>query len=122
LGSDRGDTTDGAPYGPGGCGLSAPCVNYLVPSAFALPAVGTHGSLGKGVFRGPNLITYDGGLFKDIPLHGEHYRVQFRAEFFNLFNRVNLNDPGTTISSAGFGSIKGAGDPRIGQLALKFLF
>jgi hypothetical protein len=68
------------------------------------------------------LITYDGGLFKDIPLHGERYRVQFRAEFFNLFNRVNFSDPGTTISSAGFGSIKGANDPRIGQLALKFLF
>ncbi|HXE13524.1 MAG TPA: carboxypeptidase regulatory-like domain-containing protein [Bryobacteraceae bacterium] len=122
LGSDRGVATGTGPYGEGGCGLSAPCVNYLVPSAFALPAVGTYGTLGRGVFRGPNLITYDGGLFKDIPLHGERYRIQFRAEFFNLFNRVNFNDPGTTISSAGFGSIKGAGDPRIGQLALKFLF
>ncbi|HJY06089.1 MAG TPA: hypothetical protein VJ323_07215 [Bryobacteraceae bacterium] len=102
--------------------MSAPCVNYLEPSAFALPAAGTHGTLGKGVFRGPNLITYNGGLFKDIPVRGERYRIQFRAEFFNLLNRVNLNDPGTTIANAGFGSIKAAGDPRIGQLALKFLF
>lgn len=122
LGSDRGVAIGSDAYGPGGCGLSAPCVDYLAPSAFTLPAVGTYGTLGKGTFRGPNLITYDGGLFKDIPLHGERYRIQFRAEFFNLFNRVNYNDPGTTISSAGFGSIKGAGDPRIGQLALKFLF
>jgi hypothetical protein len=78
--------------------------------------------LGKGTFRGPDLVTYDGGLFKDIPIHGERYRVQFRAEFFNLFNRVNLKDPGTTVSNAGFGTIKSANDPRIGQLALKFLF
>lgn len=122
LGSDRGVAVSSNVFGPGGCGLSAPCVNDLEPSAFALPPTGTYGTLGKGVFRGPNLITYDGGLFKDIPVYRERYRIQFRAEFFNLFNRVNLNDPGTTIANAGFGSIKGAGDPRIGQLALKFLF
>ena len=49
-------------------------------------------------------------------------KFQFRAEYFNLFNRVNFNNPSSSLTGAGFGQIKGAGDPRIGQLALKFVF
>lgn len=138
LGYDRGVAVSNNVYGPGACGNSAPCVNYLNPAAFALPAVGTFGNLGKDALRGPNLITYDGGLFKDFPIRSERVRIQFRAEFFNLFNRVNLFNPGqsssggggftpnasqaASISGAGFGSIRGAYDPRIGQLALKVIF
>jgi hypothetical protein len=49
--------------------------------------------------------------------------LQFRAEFFNLFNTVNLNNPGTTVAtSSSFGRITGAGDPRIMQFGLKFVF
>jgi hypothetical protein len=61
------------------------------------------------------------GFFKNIPIH-ERWRLQFRGELFNIFNRVNFNDPTTSVSAAGFGSIRGAADPRIGQLALKLLF
>jgi hypothetical protein len=122
LGTDRAVVLNNTVYGAGACGKASPCVDWLNPVAFGLPAVGTFGTVGKGSVRGPNSITYDGGLFKDFPFLHEHYRFQFRAEFFNLFNRVNFNNPGVTFSSAGFGSIKGAGDPRIGQLALKFVF
>src|SRR5579885_203875 len=122
LGSDRAVALNSAIYGAGACGKAAPCVDWLNPAAFGLPPVGAFGTVGKGAVRGPNSITYDGGLFKDFPFLRERCRVQFRAEFFNLLNRVNFNNPGTTFSSAGFGSIKGAGDPRIGQLALKFVF
>ncbi|HKX33403.1 MAG TPA: TonB-dependent receptor, partial [Blastocatellia bacterium] len=65
----------------------------------------------------------------------EKYRLQFIAEFFNLFNRVNISSfngqlydvTGPTSAPVlrlrpGFGNPRGALDPRIGQLALKFLF
>jgi len=138
LGEDRGVVLSPKVYGPGACGHSAPCVNDLNPGAFALPAPGTYGNVGKDALRGPNLIEYDGGLFKEIPLHKERVQLQFRAEFFNLFNRANFFNPGqtsagfvgfvpgqtepATISGAGFGSILGSYDPRIGQLALKLRF
>jgi hypothetical protein len=120
LGRDRA-TINGDPYGSGACKNSAPCVDFLNPTSFALPAVGTFGTLGKGVFRGPGLANVDAGFFKNIPVH-EQLRFQFRAEFFNLFNRVNLNDPTNSVAAGGFGSIRGSRDPRIGQLALKLLF
>jgi hypothetical protein len=52
----------------------------------------------------------------------ELLQIQFRAEFFNFFNRANFNNPSNSVSGAGFGSIRSALDPRIGQLALKVLF
>ena len=122
LGSDRPVLLSSDVYGPGACGSSANCVNWLLPGAFGAPAAGTYGNLGKGALRGPNLIGYNGGLLKDFPLLRERLKLQFRAEFFNLFNRVNFNNPASNFSGAGFGTIKGAGDPRIGQLALKLIF
>jgi hypothetical protein len=110
----------GPAYGAGAC-KTAPCVDYLIPGSFQLPATGSYGSTGKGMLRGPNLITFDMGVFKGIPIT-ERVKLQFRAEFFNLFNRVNLGNPTSGASSGGFGSITSASDPRIGQLALKIIF
>jgi hypothetical protein len=122
IGADRADYLGGNPYGPGACGASGPCVNYLVPSAFGLPALGAFGNVGKGLLRGPDLLNWDTGLFKEFPLRGERLRMQFRAEFFNTLNRVNFNNPNVNQTAGGFGSITSAQDPRIGQLALKMLF
>jgi len=120
LGEDRG-VQIGPAFGGNACGTSAPCVNSLNPSSFQLPAVGTYGSAGKGMLRGPNLINWDMGVFKGIPIT-ERWKLQFRAEFFNTFNRVNFSNPGATVSASSFGKIMGAGSPRIGQLALKLIF
>jgi len=122
LGSDRANYVSGSPYGTGACGASGPCVGYLVPSTFAIPALGTIGNVGKGALRGPGLANWDIGIFKEFHIVKEAYRLQFRGEFFNTLNRANFNNPGVSASAGGFGSITGAGDPRIGQLALKFLF
>jgi len=122
LGSDRTVQLSSAVYGSGACGATANCVDWLVPSAFGAPAAGTYGNMGKGSLRGPNSIAYNGGLVKDFPLHNERLRFQFRAEYFNLFNRVNFNNPASSLTGAGFGQITGSGDPRIGQLALKLVF
>jgi hypothetical protein len=121
IGSDKAQFTGPAAYGPGACGSSAPCVDFLVPGAFALPALGTFGNMAKGTLRGPGLFNWDMGLFKRFPIR-ERWSLQFRAEFFNTFNRVNLNNPVSSVSAGGFGSITSARDPRIGQLALKLFF
>ncbi|HZQ53691.1 MAG TPA: carboxypeptidase regulatory-like domain-containing protein [Bryobacteraceae bacterium] len=126
LGEDRVSFTGIDPYGGNACGLSAPCVNYLNPAGFALPAVGSFGNIGKGSLRGPNYVDFDSGLFKEFPFASERVRLQFRAEFFNVFNRVNFNNPANSttpnFSAGGFGTLTSAQDPRIGQLALKVLF
>jgi len=138
LGKDRGVYLGGAPLGPGACKNAAPCVDYVNPNAFVLPATGTFGNVGKGIIRGPGLLNFDMNFSKSIPIT-ERWKLQFRAEFFNFFNRANFLDPGTGSSSVGssaayaasnsvslngaaFGSIRAAYDPRITQLALKILF
>ncbi len=68
------------------------------PAAFILPAVGTWGNLGRGVFTGPGLAELDMSLFKNISL-AERKRLQFRAEFFNLVNHTNLGNPNATAFS-----------------------
>jgi hypothetical protein len=132
LGSDRASFTGTVdPYGGNACGQSAPCVNYLNPAAFTLAPVGGYGNVGKGSLRGPKLVTWDTGLFKEIPVASERVRFQFRAEFFNVLNHANFYNPGSSSStnsvvpaytSGGFGTLTVAQDPRIGQLALKLLF
>jgi hypothetical protein len=113
-------------YGPGACGNVAPCVDYINPQAFALPAIGDFGNAGKGALRFKGLTNVDTGIFKNIPVR-EGLRLQFRAEFFNVLNTVNYRAPDqinqtNRMSDAGFGSIRSARDPRIGQLALKVIF
>ncbi|MGH9326807.1 MAG: carboxypeptidase regulatory-like domain-containing protein, partial [Terriglobia bacterium] len=122
LSMDRGVVVGGvSSYGPGACGTKAPCVGYLNRAGFALPAIGTWGNAGKNSLTGPGLMDWDMGFFKNFPF-GERYKFQFRVEFFNIFNRTNFNNPAGTVSGAAFGTITGAGNPRIGQLALKFFF
>ncbi len=125
LNRDRAVQT-GPAYGPGACKNVAPCVDYINPNSFALPALGEFGNVGKGALRFPGQVVSDMGFFKNIPVR-ERWKLQFRAEFFNLFNRVNYKQPDQsnqvdTVSAGGFGSIRQANDPRIGQLALKLIF
>ncbi len=87
----------------------------------ASPYIASIGNCGKGAVSGPDMMTWDVGLFPSVVI-GEHVKIQLRGEFFNVLNRANFSDPTTTLSSGGFGSITGAADPRIGQVALKILF
>jgi len=120
LGEDRGVQV-GPARGTGACSTRAPCVDWLAPASFTLPTLGTFGSIRKGSLIGPGSFTWDMGVFKNFGISGRG-KIQFRAEFFNIFNHVNLNNPNANVSAAAFGTINGAGDPRIGQLALKILF
>lgn len=94
---------------------------YFNTSVFAPNAIGTFGSSGKNNLRGPGFFDTDFGLIKDTHIT-ERTNLQFRAEFFNLFNNVNFNQPNSNYASSSFGQITSAGDPRILQFALKLSF
>jgi hypothetical protein len=52
----------------------------------------------------------------------DRHRAEFRAEFFNALNRVNLGNPNSNYTSSLFGRVTGANDPRIIQLGLRYSF
>jgi hypothetical protein len=94
---------------------------YFDTSKFVPNAIGTFGNSGKNILRGPKFFNVDFGLLKNTAVT-ERFTVQFRAEFFNIFNNVNFNAPNTNQSSAQFGRITSALDPRILQFGLKMVF
>jgi hypothetical protein len=96
-------------------------LRWFDPAAFALPREGTFGNSGRNILSGPRSINVDWGLFKQIPVR-EGHNLQFRTEFFNLFNHANLGLPNNNLQSPQFGRITGAGAPRIIQFALKYVF
>ncbi len=92
------------------------------------PNQGRFGTLGRDTFRGPAFYDFDVSLVKDTPVGtrksgGELADVQFRAEFFNVFNIVNMGLPSNTILGSGFGIInRTAGSSRQIQFSLKIAF
>ena len=94
---------------------------FFNTAVFSQNPAGTFGNSGRNVLREPGAATVDFGLIKAFPIH-EGHRLQFRAEMFNLFNRVNLSGPNANQSAATFGRITGAGQPRVIQMALKYMF
>jgi hypothetical protein len=70
--------------------------HWVDASAFALPTAGTYGSVGRNVLTGPGLATVDVSLFKTTRIT-EQANLQFRAEAFNVLNRVNLGIPGLVM-------------------------
>jgi outer membrane receptor protein involved in Fe transport len=89
--------------------------------AFALPARGTFGSLGRNVVRGPGINNWDVSISKRTAIR-ENISLQFRAEFFNLFNHTQWAGVSASLGSANFGQITSARDPRITQLGLRLIF
>ena len=80
---------------------------WLNIAAFAAPARGTWGNIARNTLRGPGLFQIDLALQKRFAISG-HRTFEFRWEAFNVFNRMNLANPSTNISSAAsFGRITG---------------
>jgi hypothetical protein len=94
---------------------------WLNPLAFRAPASGAYGDLVNNSLVGPGRFNVDMGLTRSLRIGGER-QIQFRAEAFNVLNRVNLSNPVSALNSSTFGLITSAGDPRIIQLALKYTF
>jgi hypothetical protein len=94
---------------------------YFDTSKFVPNAVGTFGNSPKNMLRGPRYFNTDVALLKVTNVTAR-IGLQFRAELFNIFNNVNFNAPNSNVSSAQFGRITSALDPRILQFGLKLLF
>ena len=94
--------------------------------AFAVPTFGSFGNAGRNILTGPGFRNVDFSLLKSTAL-GETLDLQFRAEFFNLFNHPNFDLPDPFVGSTNFGRISSArsglsGDARQIQFALKLIF
>jgi len=70
---------------------------------------------------GPGSENRDLSFFKNIPVR-EHHRLQFRSEFFNIFNKPNFGNPVWAISNPNRGQILSAANGRVIRFGLKYLF
>lgn len=91
------------------------------------PNRGVFGTLGRNTFRGPAFHNFDLALIKDTPLveraGAVRASLQFRAEFFNVFNIVNFGLPSNIVLGPGFGEIsRTAGNSRQIQFSLKVIY
>jgi len=92
-------------------------------AAFAIPTQYTIGNAGRGIITGPHLFNTDLNAGKRFALPWrEGMNIEFRAEFFNVFNHPQFSNPDVSLGDANFGKITGAANPRKGQLALKLYF
>jgi hypothetical protein len=99
-------------------------LNYFNTSDFSFNAPFTFGNAPRVMpnLRGPGTDNFDLSLFKNTRI-GERFQLQFRAEAFNLFNRVQFDNPNTNINSNAFGVISNQQNlPRNVQLGLRLLF
>lgn len=103
---------------------------YINPAAFGpLPVIGDgtgFGNSGIGILQGPGQFNFDASLVKTTRVGGIHEdaTLQFRAEFFNIFNHPQFANPvSTDVSQQNFGWITGTSvNPRLIQFALKYAF
>jgi hypothetical protein len=91
------------------------------------PNHGRFGTLGRNTFRGPGFHNFDVALIKDTPFgrrgNSEWGTIEFRAEFFNVFNLVNFGLPSNIVRGSGFGIIsKTASSSRQIQFSLKLIY
>ncbi|HUJ93693.1 MAG TPA: TonB-dependent receptor [Terriglobales bacterium] len=96
---------------------------FFDPTAFVPPtAFGDFGQTGRNILRGPKQINTDFAIMKFVPVT-ESQKIEFRAEFFNVFNNVNFANPINVQSSANIGQITSTTTgPRVIQFALKYEF
>lgn len=94
----------------------------FTPADFPIPALGRQGNLGRNTFIGPGYANTDLSIMKNFGIAGEKANVQFRGEVFNLFNRVNLQQPVSDLSNAAFGRSTGARPGRNVQFGIRISF
>jgi hypothetical protein len=94
---------------------------WINKAAFTTPKQYTFGNESRNNLVGPPYKNVDFNAYKDLPLT-KRATLQFRAEFFNIFNHTNYGLPVNNVQSLAFGKILGANPPREIQFALKVLF
>ncbi len=109
----------------------SPTANWIDLSAFADPAPGTFGTVRRNAFYAPGYSDVDLSVFKNTKVY-ERLTVQFRAEMFNLLNRINYAPPSVTVGGSAhlydtIGDYNGApgigaGEPFNTQFGAKIIF
>ncbi len=107
------------PNGPPDGGRTA--AMWLNPAAFIRPATNQLGDLPRNAVEGPSFFSTDVSLFKNIKL-ARTWKVQLRAEAFNVFNQKNYRTIGTNITASNFGQVTAYDAQRIFQFGLKLNF
>jgi hypothetical protein len=110
-------------YTPGNLNFTNPRsgLPYFNTSLFSPEPLGQLGTASRRFIHGPGMNNFDMALVKDVRL-AESKSLEFRAEWFNIFNHAQFTNPSGNFLSGTFGVVTGAYAPRIGQLALKFNF
>src|SRR6266550_2870354 len=81
------------------------------------------GNVGRNVLRGPNQSNLDFSVGKRFPLAESRAALEFHADFFNILNHPNRDNPVSDISTTDFGKVLSfSSSPRIIQFALKLTF
>jgi len=105
----------------GGIGPGQP---WFTTSSFAPPGPNRFGTAGRNTIRGPRLSNYDVSIFRLFPI-SERFRLEYRAEFYNLTNTPHFSNPSGSVTSATFGIISGTlsgyGNRQV-QMALRLKF
>jgi len=94
---------------------------FFNTSVFSQAPLGTFGNAGRNTILGPSFVNFDLGVGRRVRFV-ESKEFELRFEFFNVLNHPNFNDPSTTLTSANFGRLTSAADPRIIQLSAKLHF
>jgi hypothetical protein len=97
-------------------------LQWINSTCFVAPPAGELGNAARAPVAGPDFVNTDFSVIKQIGLPRE-MGLNFRAEFFNLFNHSQFGEPVNDISSPGFGFVQSTvNNPRLIQLAMKLQF
>ncbi len=105
-------------------GFTQSRLEWFNTAAFTLPAPYTFGNEGRNNLTGPPFKNLDFSVYKDFLLM-ERLRLQFRTEFFNIFNHPSFGLPDNTVTDSNFGVITSTANPNANreiQFALKLMF
>ncbi len=103
-------------------GQRTPSNDWFNAAAFAAPACVCFGNAGRDILTGPGFVDTDLSIIRNFQIN-ERFRVQFRAESFNLANHPNFGLPNSAIGNPAVGTITTVINPeRQNQLALKLYF
>ena len=123
-GTQRANQVSDDVYGNQAVNPTSGAITYLNPAAFARPATGTLGTMGRNIIRGPGSKNLDLALTRAFRFNNSH-SVEVRIESFNAFNWFVMGNPNTAINAATFGQITTTSTivpPRVMQLAVKYVF
>jgi Carboxypeptidase regulatory-like domain len=96
---------------------------WINPACFVAPPAGQLGNANRVPVSGPGFVNTDFSVIKQFALPREGMGLNFRAEFFNLFNHAQFGMPVNDISAPGFGSVNSTvNNPRVVQFGLKLTF